>query len=385
MNVERKQANGLKNENEPQQIQLWMSSASDKNTFCYDKAIEMMELSILNPKKCFVFGCTYKVPMQVGLLPKNFLNEIKTSQTFSEESFAKEYLSRFVGSSSASWFNYEKIKRHRKLVNPEVKEIVRDGIKSFYIISVDIARRGCQTVATILKVFPDAEYRCNLVNLYVLGKTEDEKVLDKQIIALKKLIEAFNPKEVVIDINGLGIFFADGMIKETLDPSTGKIYPAYGFFNRDEYMNIQPRQCQKILYGIKANTQINSEMHSILYAKIDSGKLNFLISEKEAKNKLMNTKVGQKMSPEKRIERCMPHELTSILIKEMMNLQIKPAGANNLIAVEQINKRITKDKFSALEMGTYRVAQLETEELSHRRNRGLCRKLTFFRAGGGKY
>ena len=42
-----------------------------------------------------------------------------------------------------------------------------------------------------------------MVNLFVLGKTESEKVFDKQVIELKKLIELFCPKEVVIDINGL--------------------------------------------------------------------------------------------------------------------------------------------------------------------------------------
>lgn len=137
MNVERRTKNGDLNEKEPQQIQLWMSSAGDKNTFCYDKAIEMMELSIINPTHSFIFGCDYRVPMQVGLLPKNFLNEIKTSQTFSEESFAKEYLSRFTGSSSDAWFKYDKILRRRKLINPEKHEIVKAGINSFYIISVD--------------------------------------------------------------------------------------------------------------------------------------------------------------------------------------------------------------------------------------------------------
>ena len=81
----------------------------------------------------------------------------------------------------------------------------------------------------------------------------------------------------------------------------------------------------------------------------------------------------------------MPHELTSILFDEMMNLKIKPAGANNMIAVEQINKRMTKDKFSALEMGTYRISLIETEEISHQRNRGMGRKLVFFKSGGGKY
>lgn len=156
----------------------------------------------------------------------------------------------------------------------------------------DIARKSCQSVATVLKVFPNTQYTANLVNLFILGKTEDEKQLDNQVIALKELIERYDPKEVVIDINGLGIFFADAMIKETYDPSTGKIYPAYGFFNRDDYLAIQPKNCRKILYGIKANAQLNSDMHSILYSRIDTGKLNFLITEKEAKNKLMATKKG---------------------------------------------------------------------------------------------
>lgn len=385
LNVSRKMKNGLENPNEPHQVQIWLSSASDKNTFCYDKTIEMLELSIINPSKAAIFGCDYRVPMQCGLLPKDFLNEIKTSPTFSESGFAKEYMSRFVGSSNEAWFDYEKFLKHRRLINPETHEIVRDGIESFYLLSVDVARLGCQTVCVVLKVFPnDNGWRCNLVNLYILGKNDSEKVFDRQVLELKRLMEKFNPKEVIIDINGLGVAFADNMIKETFDPERNIFLPAYGFFNRDEYENIQPRKCEKILYGIKANGQLNSDMHSTLYSKIYSGYVNFLISEQEAKTKLMATKVGQRMRPEQRIARLMPHELTSILINEIMNLKIKPTGVNNQIAVEQINKRMNKDKFSALEMGIYRMVELENEKNSRRRNRGLKRKLTFYRSGGGK-
>lgn len=126
-------------------------------------------------------------------------------------------------------------------------------------------------------------------------------------------------------------------------------------------------------------------MHAALYSTVYSGAINFLISEKKAKDKLMATKVGRKMTPEKRIERLMPHELTSILINETMNLKTKPTGIENKIAIEPINKRMTHDKFSALEMGVYRMILLEQEEMSHRRNRGLGgKKLTFFRRGGGR-
>lgn len=172
------------------------------------------------------------------------------------------------------------------------------------------------------------------------------------------------------------------MILETFDPISQEFLPAYGFMNREEYEDTQPRNCKKILYGIKANSQINSDMHSALYQKIYSGALSFLISEKKAKDKLNGTIKGRRMKPEQRMKRLLPHELTSHLINEIMNLKIRPTGVSNQIAVEQINKRMIKDKFSALEMGVYRVVEIENEELAHKRNRGLCRKLSFFKIGG---
>jgi len=215
---------------------MWITSASDKNTFCYDKTIELMELAIINPSKVFCWGFDYRVPVFTGLLSKDFLNEMKMSSTFSEQGFAKEYMSRFVGSSSDAWFDYEKLLAHRKIINPETHEIIRSDVESFYILSVDVARRGCQTACTVIKVYPGGEkYTCSVVNVYVLGKTEDEKVFDRQVVELKRLIKRFNPREVVLDINGLGVGFADFMIKESLDPITGQVLPAYGFIDDHGY------------------------------------------------------------------------------------------------------------------------------------------------------
>ena len=385
LNVDRPMENQDYNEKEPQQGQLWISSASDKNTFAYDKTIELLELSVIDPNNAFIWGFDYQVPVKTGLLSKDFLNEMRLSSTFSEAGFAKEYMSRFVGSSSDAWFDYEKLLSRRRLVNPEIKYTVAEGSKAFYILSVDVGRRGCQSVCTVLKVYPNAErFNISLVNIFVLGKTEDEKVFDQQVLELKRIIEQFQPKEVVIDINGLGIGVADLMIRETFDPVTQITYPAYGFFNREEYEDIQPRYCKKILYGVKASSQLNSDMHSTLYSKIYSGAISFLISEKKAKDKLQSTMRGRRMKPEQKMKRLLPHELTSHLFNEIMNLKIKPTGVSNQIAVEQINKRMIKDKFSALEMGVWRVSELEQEELSHMRNRGLTRKLSFFRVGGGR-
>ena len=53
------------------------------------------------------------------------------------------------------------------------------------------------------------------------------------------------------------------------------------------------------------------------------GRVRFLIKEQEAKSALLATKIGQKMSSLQRIERLMPHELTTRLFEEMANLRVR--------------------------------------------------------------
>jgi hypothetical protein len=57
----------------------------------------------------------------------------------------------------------------------------------------------------------------------------------------------------------------------------------------------------------------------------------FLIEEKVAKLKLINTKVGKNMSPEERAEYLKPFTLTSILKEEMMNLREENEGVNIIL------------------------------------------------------
>jgi hypothetical protein len=78
-----------------------------------------------------------------------------------------------------------------------------------------------------------------------------------------------------------------------------------------------------------------------------------LIDERVAKGKLLNTKGGQKMTPEKRAEYLKPFTQTSILKEEIMNLREENEGVN--IILKQANKSIRKDKFSAFEYGLYYI------------------------------
>lgn len=93
MNVDRRMANGKLDETEPHQAQIYITSAGTKGSYAYEKLIELFVQSIVSPKTTFVWGCDYRVPMKHGLLNKTFVEELKISPTYKEDSFAREYLS----------------------------------------------------------------------------------------------------------------------------------------------------------------------------------------------------------------------------------------------------------------------------------------------------
>ena len=126
---------------------------------------------------------------------------------------------------------------------------------------------------------------------------------------------------------------------------------------------------------------LNSKIHSNTYSRINSGLVNFLITEQAAKTALLATKVGQKMSTVERIERLMPHEMTTKLFEEMANLRLKVSGAGLDIVLERINSRHPKDKYSAFSYGLWRIKELEDDYFKKKKRRIDGRQLVFFTGG----
>lgn len=380
MNVNRRTKARIVNPYERHQAQFYLTSAGQKSSFAYQKLVELFEMQIYNPKGAFVWGCDYKVPMIHGLLPKNYLQEIKMSSTYKDDSFAREYLGLWTGGSSESWFDYDKASKYRKLVNPENNQNVGDRKDIFYIISVDVGRLNCQTVVSIFKVFENqGDFRSSLVNMYVLGTSPETKHFSIQAIDLKLIIKAFQPREVVIDGNGLGVGLMDYMVKPSFT-TWGEQLPGYCSVNNDypDYTKKLYPDAEKLIYIIKANTALDSKIHSNCYARVFSGRVKLLIREQDAKNKLLATKIGQKMKIQKRQERLRPHELTTRLLEEMSNFKIKQTGTNGTdIKLEKINSNMLSDKFSSFEYGLWRIKELE-EEYSKTKKKKRRRQLVFF-------
>ena len=369
MNVSRRCLDGSVHPEETlNKSQIYVTTAGWKNTFAYDKLIQLLVWMITQPEKAIIMGGTWRIPVLVKLLDKNFLQDLKNDGTFNEASFDREYESKWSGTVEDAFFRGEVFDRNRKLQKPEYENSGRSSRQAYYVLSVDVGRKGCDTVVCVFKVTPQTQGASikSLVNIYTI---HDEHFED-QAIALKRLYYKFKAQRIVIDANGLGIGLVDYMVKSQDDSATNDHFPDFGVVNDEEgfYKKFRTDETEyDAMYLLKANAPINTEAHANAQAQMSSGKVKFLIDEKIAKNKLLGTKIGNSMKSEERAEYLKPFTLTSILREEMLNLREENEGVN--IILKKANKSIAKDKFSAFEYGLYYIKQEEDSKKKKKRGR----------------
>ena len=368
---------GKLNPYEIHQIQNYSTSASSKSSYNYEKVLDLLMKMIINPRNACVMGLDYKVPVIEGIYPSSFVRDIKMDPTMNEQLFAREFLSIYTAENDESWFNFNKLNIHRKIVNAEWGETNSKSPDVFYITSTDVGRIHDNTIVVVFKVYPnDGKFKTKVVNIITLGKNSKGKHFYQQAIDLKKIIAAYNSKDNVIDTNGLGVGLADLMI-QTQYGVNGEEYAPLGFYNDNEYKAIQPKDAPCVLNSFKANHKINSEMFGNCYTRIDAGLVDFLIKEQDARSKLLATKKGQMMSLEEKTKFLMPYEMTTKLFEEIGNLKLKRTGNGTDIVLEPINSRFPDDRFSSLCIGLRRIKELE-EEYTKKYRKKLNRKLVFF-------
>ena len=377
MNVDRRLPDGSRHEEEIiNKSQIYVTTAGWKNTFAYEKLMMVLLEQITGSESACVMGGTWRVPVAEGLLAKNFVQQLKLDGTYNDSSFGREYESEWSGDAENAYFSSEIFDKYRILNQPEYEFSGRSSKTAYYVIGVDVGRVGCNTEAVVIKVTPQPQGSSikSIVNIYSF----EAEHFEQQSINLKKLFYKYKAKVLAIDANGLGVGLIDYMVKAQVDPATGETLPPFGVDNVDEYEMYKkyrtPDTERDALYLIKANAPINTEAHANVQVQMTSGKVKFLIDETTAKMKLMETKMGQSMTPEKRGEYLMPFTLTTSLREQMLNLVESNNGVN--IILEQDSKAVPKDKFSAFEYGMLFIKR-EEERKRRRRGRDLSGLMLF--------
>ena len=379
MNVDRRLADGSRHEEETvNKSQIYVTTAGWKNSFAYEKLIQLLIQQIIEPTEAFVMGGSWRIPVMEKLLKKSFIEELKMDGTYNDSSFAREYESEWSGDAENAYFSADKFDKHRVLLQPEYEYSGRSTKSAYYVLGVDVGRKGCTTEVCVFKVTPQAQGPAlkSLVNLY----SWDEEHFENQAINIKRLYYKYKAKRIAIDANGLGIGLIDYMVKSQIDPETGEYLPDFGVENDDEgfYKKYKTSETESdALFLIKANAPINTEAHTYVQTQLASGKIKFLIDENQAKVKLMSTKVGQNMDADRRADYLRPFTLTTVLREQMLNLVEENEGIN--IILKQSSRTIKKDKFSAFEYGLYYIKQ--EEDRSKKRKKRNISEMMFFNNG----
>lgn len=363
MAVNRRCMDGSTQRNEPlNKSQVFITTAGYKNTFPYDRLIGFLVRMLMQPDRCMILGGTWRLPVKVGLQDATFIQDQKDEGTYNEASFEREYESRWTGDVESAFFSSDAFERNRVLNQPEKEHSGRASKQQYYILSVDVGRKGDNTVICVFKVSPQPQGTSVKQLVYIYSFTAEH--FEDQAIFIKKLYYKYKARRVIIDGNGIGGGLVDYMVKPQINIETGETFPDFGVYGGSydgavtDYKKYRTNMCeQDAIYVMKASAPINTEAHTTLQAQMSSGKIKFLIDDRTAKAKLLNTKVGQSMTPEQRTDYLNPFTLTSILKEELMNLREENEGIN--IILKQANKNIKKDKVSALEYGIYYIAKEE--------------------------
>lgn len=373
-NVVRRLPDGSSVEEEKvNQSQVYITTAGWKESFAYDRLIEVLIDSVIDPDDYMVIGGTYRTPVKEGLLGADFVNQLKLQGTFKEESFGREYESRWSGGVEGAYFSAEKFDSHRVLQLPEKEYSAKSSKNAYYVLGVDVGRTGCTTEVAVFKVTPQPNGAAvkSLVNLY----TKEATHFEEQAIYLKKLYYKYKARIIAVDANGLGVGLVDFLTTSQIDPETNDILPPFGVFDgtneeaKNQYKKIRGANVEEnALYLIKANAPINTEAYAYTQTQLLSGKIKFLIDEQEAKTKLMSTKVGMNMSFSQIADYLYPYQNTTLLKEQLLNLVQENEGQN--IILKQNSKSIKKDKFSAFIYGLYFIKQ-EEEKKNKRRGRAI--------------
>lgn len=366
VNISRRDIHGKVLEKEINQSQTYITTAGPRACFAYEKLIDLLILSIIKPQSCFIWGGSYRIPLAHGLLAKEKIDNDRLSPTFKEESFAREYMSIWTGTSEESWFNSDRLTKYRKLLRVENKAYFSKGNTDvFYLISVDVARYGANSAIMIFKVLPqENSFKKKLVNTIVLNDMH----FNDQACLIKQLVRDYCAKEVVVDGTGLGAGLIDFLTITTVNPQTGEQMGPLGVINDEDYIKLQAKDIEKVLYVLKASANLNSDIHSNCFTQVNSGHVVFLAHERVARSRLLATKKGQKMPAEKRAKLLLPYEMTTRLFDEIANLRMKPKGSGTL-DVERISTRLEKDRFSSFEYGLWRIKEYEDQFYKQKRKK----------------
>lgn len=315
-----------------------------RGTSEYERNLKMYR-DMINLKGVMVLGADWQLAHSYGR-GETKAQILSKKERLSPTYFALNYESKWVGASSGALIDIKKMMDLRTITKPEYKS---DG-KSEYVLSMDVARSESdsnnQSSIAVFRLSRSKNGRIKNIRLINLINLPNGLRFDEQTLELKRIRKAFNAKAVIIDGNGLGSAIIDEALKETFDPQTGENLGCWDTINTDKEPEV--KDAEEIIYDFNPQAH-NSDMIINFIDMVESKKL-LLLEKIDNANYDINS--------DEEVKKIAPHLQTDILLEEVANLKLVEKS-NRKYSVEQVVRKINKDRYSAVAMGLWYIKNFE--------------------------
>ncbi|MCY7500109.1 hypothetical protein [Bacillus pumilus] len=337
------------------------STSGYKNSDEYEKILTMVK-ETGDLKGSFVFGSDWRIPIHFGRQKISTINKARQGNV---TRFRQNYLCDWIGASDGALINISKLIKARTITQPELS-CPKDKNKNFllneYVIGVDVARSAAEsnnkTAIVVLKIIRNSNNLIRQVQVVNIIEPPNGLSFKEQSVVVKRVFKNYGGnqdtslsrvKAVIVDGNGVGSGLIDRLLEDVTDPETNEELGCWATINTDQKPDVP--NSPEIVYNLKSQG-INQDIITQFLDYVESGKLKLLKAYDDIKNQ-------KGILDDVMIEAACIQ--TQLFIDEVANLRIKKN--QNSFSVEQVVKRIDKDRYSAIAYALYYIALfLEKEE-----------------------
>lgn len=354
--------------------ELYMSSAWYQEHWSFEKAKAYVANLLDDTKRYFICGLPYQLSIKEKLLQRGQIEDEMSESNFDEMKFLMEMETLWWGDTNGAFFTFDDISNRRRLKtaiypqnslgtkNTKIPELITNERR---ILSVDVAlmaskkHKNDASSIMINRAIPNNDnYVANLVYL----ENHEGLTTDELALIVRRLYDMFKCTDLVIDTHGQGLGVYDALIRDIVDPETGKLYCALTCCNDKEMAaRCKVSGAPEVIWSIKGSPSFNNEICILLRSGFKQGRINLLVSELESEEILKDSiKSFSRMQASEQLIYKMPYIQTTLLVYELIKLEHEIKGSNIKIT-EKTGMR--KDRYSSLAYNYWVQCELERKFL----------------------